>query len=60
MKIIKWIFACLACLPLVSHAQVTDAVRALKILPAPKEVRMGEGRIVIKRSKEHTSELQSQ
>ncbi len=50
MKIIKWIFACLACLPLVSHAQVTDAVRALKILPAPKEVRMGEGRIVIKSS----------
>ena len=50
MKIIKWIFACLACLPLVSHAQVNDAARALKILPAPKEVRMAEGRIVIKPS----------
>jgi hypothetical protein len=50
MKIIKWIFACLACLPLAAHAQVNDAVRALKILPAPKEVRMAEGRIVIKPS----------
>ncbi len=50
MKIIKWIFACLACLPLASHAQVNDAVRALKILPAPKEVRMLEGRLVIKSS----------
>jgi hypothetical protein len=50
MKIIKWIFACLACLPLAAHAQVDDAVRALKILPAPKEVRMAEGRIVIKPS----------
>ena len=50
MKIIKWIFACLACLPLASHAQVNDAARALKILPAPKDVRMAEGRIVIKPS----------
>ena len=50
MKIIKWIFACLTCLPLASHAQVTDAVRALKVLPAPKEVRMAEGNIVIKPS----------
>jgi hexosaminidase len=50
MKTIKWIFACLTCLPLASHAQVNDAIRALKILPAPKEVRMAEGRIVIKPS----------
>jgi len=49
--ITKWIpLACLACLPLASHAQVSDAVRALKILPAPKEVRIVEGRIVIKPS----------
>jgi hypothetical protein len=48
MKIIKWIFACLVCLPLVSHAQVNEAVRALKVLPAPKEVRIAEGRMVIK------------
>jgi hexosaminidase len=40
--------ACLACLPIASHAQVNDAVRALKLLPAPKEVRLAEGRIVIK------------
>jgi hexosaminidase len=50
MTIIKWIFAGLVCLPLASHAQVNDAVRALKILPAPKEVRMGEGKLVIKPS----------
>ena len=50
MKTIKWVFACLAFLPLASYAQVSDAVRALKVLPAPKEVRMGEGRIVIKPS----------
>ena len=42
--------ACLAWLPLASRAQVNDAVRALKILPAPKEVRIAEGRIVIKPS----------
>jgi hexosaminidase len=47
----KWIsLACLAFLPLVSHAQVNDAVRALKVLPAPKEVRMAGGRFVIKPS----------
>jgi len=40
----------LACLSLASHAQVNDAVRALKVLPAPKEVRMAEGRIVLKPS----------
>jgi hypothetical protein len=50
MTIIKWIFATLACLSLASHAQVNDAARALKILPAPKEVRIAEGRIVIKPS----------
>ena len=50
MKNIKRIFACLICLPLASHAQVSDAVRALKVLPAPKEVRMAEGRLVIKPS----------
>ncbi len=51
MKISRWIsFACLGCLPLASHAQVNDAVRALKLLPAPKEVRITEGRMVIKAS----------
>jgi hexosaminidase len=50
MKIIKWIFACLPCLSLVSQAQVTNAVRALKILPGPKEVRLAEGRLLIKSS----------
>src|ERR1035438_763902 len=51
MKIGIWIpLACLACLPLASHAQVNDAVRALKVLPAPKEARMAEGKIVIKPS----------
>ena len=50
MKIIKCIFACLACLSFASHAQVSDAARALKVLPAPKEVRMAEGKLVIKPS----------
>ncbi len=51
MKITRWIsLACLACLPLAAHAQANDAIRALKILPAPKEVRIAEGRIVIKPS----------
>lgn len=50
MKITKWIFACLACWPLASHGQVNDAARLLKVLPSPKEVRMYEGRIVIKPS----------
>lgn len=50
-KITRWIpLACLACLPLASHAQIADAVRALRILPAPKEVRMAEGKMVIKPS----------
>jgi hexosaminidase len=39
-----------ACLSLAVHAQANDAIRALKILPAPKEVRIAEGRIVIKPS----------
>jgi hexosaminidase len=42
--------ACLACLPFASQAQVTDAVRALKILPAPKEVQIAEGKLAIKPS----------
>jgi hexosaminidase len=50
MKIAKWIFACLACMSLASQAQVNDAARALKVLPAPKEVRVAEGRLVIKSS----------
>jgi hexosaminidase len=51
MNSTRWIsFACLACLTLPSHGQVNDAVRALKVLPVPKEVRIAEGRIVIKRS----------
>lgn len=51
MKITRWIsLACLACLPLASHAQVNDAVRALKVLPAPKDARIAEGKFVIKPS----------
>src|SRR5271165_1274329 len=50
MTIIKLIFAALSILSLACHAQVNDPVRALKILPEPKEVRRSEGRIVIKPS----------
>lgn len=50
MKTIKCIFACLSCLSLASYAQVSDAARALKVLPAPKEVRMAEGKLVIQPS----------
>ncbi|MGA8539989.1 MAG: beta-N-acetylhexosaminidase, partial [Terriglobales bacterium] len=51
MNIQKWIFlACFACLPLASHAKVNEAVRALKVLPAPKDVRMAEGEFAIKPS----------
>src|ERR1700691_5964309 len=51
MKITRWIFlALLACLPLACHAQVSNAVNALKVLPAPKEIRMADGRLVIKPS----------
>jgi len=41
---------CFAWLSLAVHAQAQDAIPALKILPAPKEVRIAEGRIVIKPS----------
>jgi len=50
MKIIKLMFACLVCLPFAAHAQATDPIRFLKILPAPKEVRLGEGSMAIKPS----------
>ena len=51
MKITRWIsLACLACLPLASPAQVNDAVRALKVLPAPKEARLAKGKMVIRPS----------
>lgn len=50
MKIIKWIFACLLCLPFASYAQSNDAARTLKLLPAPKEVRMADSKLVIKSS----------
>jgi hexosaminidase len=50
MTMIKWIFACLVSVSLASYAQVDDASRALKVLPAPKEVRMGEGKFQIKPS----------
>jgi hexosaminidase len=51
MKITTLIsLACLSCLPFSSHAQVNDVVRALKVLPAPKEVRIAEGRLAIKPS----------
>jgi hexosaminidase len=40
----------LASLSLAAHAQVLDAARALNILPAPKEVRLSEGRLLIKPS----------
>src|ERR1700691_6454901 len=51
MKITQLLsYACFASLPFLPHAQVNDAVRALKILPAPKEVRMGQGRMVVKPS----------
>jgi hexosaminidase len=49
MNIKSWIFiACLACSATASEAQVNTAANALKVLPAPKEVRMSEGRIAIK------------
>ncbi|MGA7575599.1 MAG: beta-N-acetylhexosaminidase [Terriglobales bacterium] len=54
MKITKWIFfaccICSACLPLVVQAQGNGPVGRLKILPAPKEVRMAEGEVAIKPS----------
>ena len=51
MKITRWIsLACLALLPFASGAQVNDAVRALKVLPAPKQARIDEGKMAIKPS----------
>jgi hexosaminidase len=51
MKISNWIvLACLACLPLASSSQVSSALSALKVLPAPKEVHITQGRMVIKPS----------
>ncbi len=41
---------CLLCLTLAPFAQVNDSVRALKVLPAPKDVRISTGRFVIKPS----------
>jgi hexosaminidase len=42
--------ACVISLAFVSVAQNTDAIPALKLLPAPKEVRVSAGRLVIKPS----------
>ena len=51
MKISRWIsLACLGCLPLACQAQVDDAVRALQLLPEPKEVRFAEGWLVERRA----------
>jgi hexosaminidase len=50
MKIIKWIFACIVSLPIISYAQVDDGIASLRLLPAPKEVRGASGRFVIKPS----------
>ena len=50
MKITKWIFAGLLCLSPISYAQLGDPARALKLLPAPKEVRMAPGKLPIKPS----------
>src|SRR6202140_5425165 len=51
IRITKWLtLACILCLTLASSAQVDDAVRILKLLPAPKEVRMADGKLVIKPS----------
>jgi hexosaminidase len=50
MKTIQWIFACLLCLPLLSSAQVGNGAQSLKVLPAPKEVHIAEGKLVIKPS----------
>ncbi len=50
MKTIKWIFAGIVCLSLSVQAQVNDPARVLKVLPAPKEVRMGEGKMIVKPS----------
>src|SRR5579862_486499 len=50
MKTIKWIFAAIVCLSLSVGAQVNDSAGAIKVLPAPKEVRMAEGKTIVKQS----------
>ena len=50
MKTIKWIFASFLLVSITLHAQVPDPARALKLLPAPKEVRMAPGKLPIKPS----------
>jgi hexosaminidase len=46
----KWLYLAWISLTLACHAQVADPVRPLKLLPAPKEVRIADGRLVIKAS----------
>jgi hexosaminidase len=41
---------CFSCLPLLVCAQTDEAIRALQLLPVPKEVRLAEGRVVIRPS----------
>src|SRR5580698_504488 len=49
MNFRSWIFiACIACPVSASQAQVSAAANTLKVLPAPKEVHMSEGRLAIK------------
>jgi hexosaminidase len=51
MKIANWMYLiAVAFLPVAARAQVHDAGRSLKLLPAPKEVRMAEGRFLIRPS----------
>jgi hexosaminidase len=50
MKTIRLIFAYLVCLPLIAYAQVSEDAASLRLLPAPKEVRVASGRLVIKPS----------
>ena len=46
----KWLYLAWISLALACHSQVTEPVRALKLLPAPKEVRIADGSLVIKPS----------
>ena len=41
---------CFACAPLRARAQSDDAILALQLLPMPKEIRLTEGRVVIRAS----------
>jgi hypothetical protein len=51
IRVAKGLFlSCILCLTLDSSAQVNEAVRGLKLLPEPKEVRMANGKLVIKPS----------